>query len=114
MVFADYLGRRDGVMMRVLAVFDMMVMGGVQLGRQHGRFNKDISRLLHVLVCAKSLVIVFFFGRCIDPRTLPAVEWQFFAVIGHNILPDLRANRFDHVTEMSYQRKVVLDGVFSL
>ena len=87
----------------------------MNLERKRLVLDDQVARLqLHVVVGAKSEVVVLALRRCIDPSALVATEWTFLVVAGDDVLAELRPESFEPVSEVPEDRKGPEDCVLTL
>src|SRR5690606_21402571 len=77
----------------------------LSLIRKGGVFNQRITRVVNLVISAKSEIIVFSPGRSIDPLTLLTVEWSFFPIVCDDVLPKLRTNLDQEIPKVPDDRK---------
>ena len=83
--------------------------------REHALVDDDvIGRRLEIGVGAEREVVVDPLGRGVDPAPLVAVERTFLAVVGDDVLAQLRPHRFEQIAKMADEREISQDGVLAL
>ena len=73
-----------------------------------------IGGLFEVVVRAETKIIVRIFGGGIHPTPLITRERPLLVVVSHNVLSQLRADRFEEISKMSNDGEIAENGMLGL
>ncbi len=109
-MLAKHLGRRHAIV--------RIEVGLVLVRRSHGKRavldDRVVRRRLEIVVRSEAEVVVLQLRRGIDPSPLVAAERPLFGVAGDDVLPELRPDRLEQVSEVSHDGEIAQNGMLAL
>src|SRR5690606_27216724 len=69
--------------------------------------DKNIIWFVNIAIGTKAFIVILIFGRGVYSTAFDTVTRQFLSIIGYNILPELWTIAFEHISNMSNNRKVM-------